>query len=75
MKKVKFIEIKSESNGWSPVRGRKFTFPNIDKKVEAMLKDGWNYCGFVPMETSAVSSIEKISLIFQKEINDSEIEK
>lgn len=48
-------------------RGRKFTFPNINKKIETMLKDGWDFCGYVPVETSIASNIEKISLIFQKE--------
>ncbi|MDE5888888.1 MAG: DUF4177 domain-containing protein [Bacilli bacterium] len=72
MKKVKFIEIKAESSGLSLGRGRKFRFPNVNKKIETMIKDGWEFCGYVPVETAIASNLEKISLIFQKEVDNSE---
>lgn len=53
---------------------KKIRFPSINKRIEEMLKDGWEFCGYVPVETAIVSNIEKSSLIFQKEVKDSENE-
>ncbi len=67
MKKVKFIEIKSELCGWGGFKGSKYIFPNINETIEEMIKKDWDYCGYVPNETRATGDIETLSLIFQKE--------
>ncbi len=67
MKKVKFIEIKSELCGWGGFKGSKYIFPNINETIEEMIKKDWEYCGYVPNETRATGDIETLSLIFQKE--------
>ena len=67
MKKVKFIEIKSELCGWGGFKGSKYVFPNINETIEKMIKKGREYCGYVPNETRATGDIETLSLIFQKE--------
>lgn len=38
MKKVKFIEIKSELCGWGGFKGTKYVFPKINKIIEIMIK-------------------------------------
>ncbi len=70
MKKVKFIEIKSELCGWGGFKGSKYIFPNINETIEEMIKKDWEYCGYVPNETRATGDIETLSLIFQKEDNE-----
>ncbi len=67
MKKVKFIEIKSELSGWGGMKGSKYVFPDINETIEDMLKKGWEYLGYVPNETRGTGDIETLSLIFQKE--------
>lgn len=67
MKKVKFIEIKSELCGWGGFKGKKYVFSEINETIENMIKKGWVYCGYVPNETRATGEIEKLSLIFQKD--------
>lgn len=69
MKKVKFIEIKSELCGWGGFKGTKYMFPKVNKIIEIMIKKGWEYCGYVPNITRGTGDIEKLSLIFQKEEN------
>lgn len=69
MKKVKFIEIKSELSGWGGIKGGKYEFPNINETIEEMIKEGWEYSGYVPNITRATGDIETLSLIFQKEDN------
>lgn len=67
MKKVKFIEIRSEISGWGGLKGEKCVFPKINETIEEMIKEGWEYCGFVPNEARGTGEIETISLVFQKE--------
>ena len=67
MKKIKFIEIKSELNGWGGIKGYKYVFPNINETIEKMIQEGWEYSGYIPNETRGTGEIEKLSLIFQKE--------
>lgn len=69
MRKVKFIEIKSELRGWGWFKGSKYVFPKINEIIGDMIKKGWEYCGYVPNETRGSGDIEKLSLIFQKEEN------
>ena len=69
MKQIKFIEIKSELDGWGGFKGSKYIFPDINETIEKMLKEGWSYLGYVPNETRGTGDIEKLSLIFQKEDN------
>ena len=69
MKQVKFIEIKSETAGWGAFKGSKYVFPNINETIEKMLKEGWEYCGYVPNETRGTGDIEKLSLVFQKNLD------
>ena len=67
MKKVKFIEVKSELSGWGGIKGNKYIFPNINETIEEMIKKGWEYLGYVPKQTRGTGDIETLSLIFQKE--------
>lgn len=67
MKKIKFIEIKSELCGWGNFKGKKYEFPNINEIIEEMVKNDWEYCGYVPKYTRSTGEIETLSLIFQKE--------
>lgn len=41
MKKVKFVEIKSELCGWGGFKGTKYLFPKINEIIEMMIKKGW----------------------------------
>lgn len=70
MKKVKFIEIKSELCSWGGFKGTKYIFPEINETVEDMIKKGWEYCGYVPNSTRGTGEIETLSLIFQKDEED-----
>lgn len=67
MKKIKFIEIKSEICWYGGFKGTKYRFPEINETIEDMINKGWEYCGYVPNETRGTGDIEKLSLIFQKE--------
>ena len=67
MKKVEFVHINSEVNGYGLGKGMRFTFHNVEKVIRERITDGWEYLGYVPLETRGTGDIEKISLIFTKE--------
>lgn len=57
MKKVKFIEMRSELGGWWGFKGTKYIFPEINETIEKMIKDGWGYLGYVPNATMVTKKI------------------
>ena len=67
MKEIKFIDVKSELDGFGAFKGNRYVFPEIKPTIEKMIKNGWDYAGNVPLVTRGVGDIEKISLIFQRE--------
>ncbi len=67
MKQVKFIEVKSELSGYGLGKGTKYQFEGIEKIIYEMIMEGWDYKGYVPLETRGTGDIEKMSLIFQKD--------
>lgn len=67
MKKIQFIRIKSELCGYGLGKGTKYSFPCAEETIREWVERGWEYCGFVPLETRGTGDIETMSLIFQKE--------
>jgi len=66
MKEVKFVEVKSEINGYGFGKGMVYEFINIEEVVKEHIENGWDYCGYLPKETRGTGDLEKISLIFTK---------
>ena len=67
MKKVEFVRIKSELSGYGPVKGKKYTFEGVEEAIRVRLEDGWDFCGYIPLDTRGVGDVETISLIFQRD--------
>ena len=67
MKKVEFVRLKSELYGYGFGKGAKYGFEGVEEIIKERIESGWDYCGYVPLETRGPGDIETISLIFQKE--------
>lgn len=67
MKKVEFVRLKSELYGYGFGKGAKYGFEGVEEIIRERIESGWNYCGYVPLETRGTGDIETMSLIFQKE--------
>ncbi len=67
MKKIEFERIKSETVSWGGIKGSRYKFEGIEEKIKERLLDGWNYLGYIPIETRATGDIETLSLIFEKD--------
>lgn len=67
MKQTKFVQVKSEVEGYGFGKGMKMNFPNVEEIIQGWIEQGWDYCGFVPLTTRGTGDMETISLIFTKE--------
>lgn len=67
MKEVKFERIKSQYKGYGVRKGSKYHFDQVEEIIRLHIEEGWEYCGFVPLETRGTGDIELMSLIFQRE--------
>ena len=67
MKKVEFVRLKSELYGYGFGKGAKYGFEGVEEIIRERIESGWNYCGYVPLETRGTGDIETMSLILQKE--------
>lgn len=66
MRKVEFVRIKSELVGFGLGKGTKYGFDKVEEIIKERIENGWDYCGYVPIETRGTGDIETMSLIFQK---------
>ena len=66
MKKVEFEQIKSELWGIGLMKGGNYVFRGVEEIIQTRLQDGWEYCGWVPIEARATGDVEIMSLVFQK---------
>ena len=67
MKKVEFVRIKSELIGYGLGKGTKYGFDRVEEIIKERIENGWDYCGYVPIETRQTGDIETMSLVFQKD--------
>lgn len=67
MKKVEFVELRSELSGFGLGKGTRYTFDGVENIIKERIENGWDYCGYVPLETRGTGDIEVMSLIFQKD--------
>lgn len=67
MKKVEFVRVKSGLSGYGFGKGTRYSFDGVEDTIKQYIEDGWEYCGYVPVETRGTGDIETISLVFQKE--------
>ena len=67
VEEVEFIRLKSELYGYGFGKGAKYGFEGVEEIIKERIESGWDYCGYVPLETRGTGDIETISLIFQKE--------
>ena len=49
------------------MKGKKYTFEGAEEAIRARLEDGWDFCGYIPLDTRGVGDVETISLIFQRD--------
>ena len=66
MRKVEFVRIKSELIGYGLGKGTKYGFDRVEEIIKERIEKGWDYCGYVPIETRGTGDIETMSLVFQK---------
>lgn len=67
MKKVEFVRIKSELCGFGFGKGSKYGFEGAESMIKERIENGWEYIGYIPIETRGTGDIETMSLIFQRE--------
>mgnify|MGYP006923395342 CR=1 FL=1 len=67
MKKVEFVKLKSELDGYGPFKGSVYTFRGVEDIIKERVENGWEYLGYIPVQTRATGDIETMSLIFQKD--------
>ena len=70
MKEVVFIKVKSALCGYGFGKGARYSFAGAEETIREQLQNGWEYCGFVPVETRGQGDLETISLIFQREAQE-----
>ena len=51
MRKVEFVRIKSELIGYGLGKGTKYGFDRVEEIIKERIEHGWDYCGYVPIET------------------------
>lgn len=69
MKKVEFVRVESQLSGYGYLKGIKSSFEPAEDVIEEYLLNGWDYLGYIPVETRATVEEQIISLIFSKEDN------
>ncbi|MEW4414562.1 DUF4177 domain-containing protein [Clostridium sp. AN503] len=67
MRKVEFVKVSSVLVGYGLGKGSKYSFEGIEDMIKDKIESGWEYTGYVPLETRGTGDMETISLIFQKE--------
>lgn len=67
MKKVRFVRVSSLLCGYGLGKGTKYRFENVEETIQEWIENGWEYCGYVPLETRGTGDMETMSLIFQRE--------
>lgn len=67
MKQVEFVRFKSEPCGFGLGKGGKYSFDGVEETIRERIEAGWEFCGFVPVETRATGEIETLSLVFQRD--------
>ena len=67
MKKVELVKLKSELDGYGPFKGSVYTFRGVEDIIKERIENGWEYLGYIPVQTRATGDIETMSLIFQKD--------
>ena len=60
------IAFKSELIGYGLGKGTKYGFDRVEEIIKERIENGWDYCGYVPIETRGTGDIETMSLVFQK---------
>ena len=67
MKKVEFVRLKSTRDGYGMFKGMVYGFDHVEEIIQKRIEEGWEYEGFVPVETRGTGDTETISLIFVKD--------
>lgn len=57
MKKVEFVELRSELCGFGLGKGTRYTFDGVENIIKERIENGWDYCGYVPLETRGTGDI------------------
>ena len=68
MKKVEFVRIKSELIGYGLGKGTKYGFDRVEEIIKERIENGWDYCGYVPIETRGTGGIVNVNV--SKQLND-----
>lgn len=66
MKEVKFVRITAEVSGFGFGKGLKSSFDGAEECIKKEIQNGWNFCGYIPLETRGTGELYTISLIFEK---------
>ena len=67
MKKVEFVRLKSETDGYGMFKGSVYCFRDVENVIKERIESGWEYLGYVPYQTRGTGDIETMTLIFQRE--------
>lgn len=67
MKKVEFVRITSDLCGYGLGKGTRYRFCDVEETIQAYIENGWDFGGYVPVETRGTGDIETMSLVFVRE--------
>lgn len=68
MKTVEFERVRSCLCGYGFSKGTKYRFDGVEDIIRGRIEAGWEFCGFIPLETRGTGDIETMSLIFQRDV-------
>ena len=68
MKEYKFIELETDWGEWNPFTGVGIDTQGHREIIRAQAADGWEYAGWVPSSQRGEGYIERIDLIFAREV-------
>ena len=67
MKNVEFVQMKSVTEGYGMFKGSVYSFKGVEDVIRERIENGWEYLGYVPIQTRGTGDIETMSLIFQRD--------
>ena len=67
MKQVEFEQIKSVPVGYGMGKGMRYRFEEAELIIRRRIQAGWEFEGFVPLETRATGDVETYALVFVQE--------
>lgn len=68
MYKYEYETVNCDFGGWGLAAGNVYSIDNYRSIINQRAEDGWRYAGYIPTMQRGTGHIQKLDLIFDKEI-------